>query len=99
VDVYTVICRVQSGEAFKIHLLAEDESDAARLAKKRGHDVDQVMPLYGSGQQPRWATGKKVAKTVDRSRCPACGYSLRGLPIEDGVITCPECGKRTALTR
>ena len=32
----------------------------------------------------------KQAKSV-------CGYSLLGLTIEDGAVTCPECGERIVL--
>ncbi|MCC6321643.1 MAG: hypothetical protein IT438_09455 [Phycisphaerales bacterium] len=28
--------------------------------------------------------------------CPACGYSVRGLPVENGEVRCPECGKHAS---
>jgi hypothetical protein len=36
----------------------------------------------------RWAVGQQI----DAARCPACRYSLLGIPPVEGVITCPECG-------
>jgi len=36
----------------------------------------------------RWAIGQQI----DAARCPACRYSLLGIPVVEGVITCPECG-------
>lgn len=27
-----------------------------------------------------------------RGRCDECGYDLHGLPREDGLVRCPECG-------
>lgn len=36
----------------------------------------------------RWAVGQQI----DAARCPACRYSLLGIPAADGIITCPECG-------
>lgn len=26
--------------------------------------------------------------------CPGCGYRFGGIPIRDGAIVCPECGRR-----
>ncbi len=34
-------------------------------------------------------------RRIARGQCPACAYSLAGLPA--GVATCPECGARTPL--
>lgn len=36
----------------------------------------------------RWAVGQQL----DAARCPACRYSLLGIPPVEGAITCPECG-------
>ena len=30
---------------------------------------------------------------LQRAKCPNCNYSMLGLPIEDGKMTCPECGE------
>lgn len=39
-----------------------------------------------------------VRKQLRGTRCPACSYSLLGLSILEGVLTCPECGGRHTLT-
>ncbi len=31
------------------------------------------------------------------ARCPACQFSLLGLPVHDGVTRCPECGTDITL--
>src|SRR5690606_22257815 len=36
----------------------------------------------------RWAVGQQI----DAARCPACRYTLLGIPAVEGIITCPECG-------
>lgn len=41
----------------------------------------------------RWAIRQGLLDT----RCPACTYSMLGLTVEDGHVTCPECGLRTSL--
>lgn len=41
----------------------------------------------------RWAIGQQI----DAARCPACRYSLLGIPAAGGVITCPECGDGRAV--
>lgn len=30
--------------------------------------------------------------------CPGCGYDLRGQPVKNDVLQCPECGSVTDLT-
>lgn len=41
----------------------------------------------------RWAIRGQLSGT----RCPTCRYSMLGLRITGGSVTCPECGKSTAL--
>lgn len=41
----------------------------------------------------RWAV-----RTVLRvAKCPACTYSLLGLPLSEGKVRCPECGRDIAI--
>ena len=40
---------------------------------------------------------RHVRSKVERTRCPACRYSLLGQRVVDGVIGCPECGGTTTL--
>jgi hypothetical protein len=41
----------------------------------------------------RTRRGRVSAVMIKHRRCPHCGYSLRGLPVDpsDGVTVCPEC--------
>jgi hypothetical protein len=42
-----------------------------------------------------WAIFDRMARSAVgamRQRCPRCTYSLSGLPVEAGVVLCPECG-------
>ncbi len=39
----------------------------------------------------RWLI-RTIRLKVRQASCPACGYSLLGLAVDLGVITCPECG-------
>lgn len=43
----------------------------------------------------RWA----LRQHLTRARCGSCDYSLLGLPIVDGVATCPECGTKAELAK
>lgn len=38
-----------------------------------------------------------VSKHVAMACCPICRYSMLGLPIDDGAVICPECGRRNIL--
>ncbi len=38
----------------------------------------------------RWLI-RTIRLKVRQASCPGCGYSLLGLAVEYGVITCPEC--------
>jgi hypothetical protein len=48
--------------------------------------------VWGTLKRRRW--GKIPAAMLRHSRCPHCGYDLRGLPVDpgDGATVCPECG-------
>ena len=41
----------------------------------------------------RWA----IRKELVQSDCPKCDYQLLGLPVQAGVVRCPECGTDTNL--
>jgi hypothetical protein len=45
------------------------------------------------GAKRRGQRMKVLAVLLKHRRCPHCGYSLRGLPVEagDGATVCPEC--------
>jgi ribosomal protein S27AE len=38
----------------------------------------------------RWLI-RTIRLRVRQASCPGCGYSLLGLAVELGVVTCPEC--------
>jgi hypothetical protein len=85
VDLFTVICRRQHA-TFKVFIAAETPEEAAAEARKRGHDVDQVMKA-GVWTRPGEAGRQPAA-------CTRCGYDLDGLTAERGWCVCPECGLR-----
>ena len=35
---------------------------------------------------------RAIQRQLRLSSCPRCGYSLLGLRVSDGAVTCPECG-------
>jgi hypothetical protein len=41
----------------------------------------------------RWA----IDLRLQGARCPSCSYSLLGLDVRDGIVVCPECGRRERL--
>lgn len=43
----------------------------------------------------RWAVRGQLAA----ARCPSCRYLLLGLPVVDGTVTCPECGRVLELAK
>jgi hypothetical protein len=89
-DVFIVICRGPAGETFKIYVLADNSLDAMAQSRRRGHDVDQAVPLYPAESA---AKSPRVKPSHSRGGCVVCGYALRGLPVNDGTVRCPECGK------
>jgi hypothetical protein len=40
---------------------------------------------------------RSVLNHLERARCPYCLFSLCGLVLELGAVTCPECGARIVL--
>lgn len=42
---------------------------------------------------------RAIKGCIDAARCGMCDYSLLGLPILAGVVTCPECGHTLDLVR
>jgi hypothetical protein len=40
---------------------------------------------------------RAIASRLASARCAACDYSLLGLPVNNGVVMCPECGFELAL--
>ena len=65
-----------------------------------GAAISGAPPARAGGVRAGGASGTRMIDlwvittkaTSDQPVCPACGYSLRGLPR--GVIPCPECGAR-----
>jgi hypothetical protein len=45
----------------------------------------------------RWLI-RTIRLKVRQASCPGCGYSLLGLMVELGVVTCPECAAPFFLT-
>src|SRR5262249_32661132 len=39
-----------------------------------------------------------MVQRARKATCPACHFSLRGLPVEAGIVRCPECGLCTVLS-
>lgn len=52
------------------------------------------MRVFVDGVTRAVATPVDVSKTP--GSCANCGYALEGLPIEDGEMRCPECGRHTS---
>jgi hypothetical protein len=42
---------------------------------------------------------RAIKGCIDAARCGMCDYSLLGLPIHAGIVTCPECGHTLDLVR
>ena len=40
---------------------------------------------------------RAILGCLESDRCPKCDYSLLGLPVHAGVVTCPECGFASEL--
>ena len=38
-----------------------------------------------------------IRRQIADTRCPKCRYSLLGLKLDSGTVTCPECGARHSL--
>ena len=40
---------------------------------------------------------EEVSTTREHATCPACGYDLFGLTVDQNIVRCPECGLRLDL--
>jgi hypothetical protein len=74
----------------------------------RGTGVDAVervlwpvnLAVFALGAVQFWRSGRRArarlvwAVMLEHSRCPHCGYDIRGLPADpqDEATVCPECG-------
>jgi len=106
VTTYIVIVRNEEGTSFdKVYVVAESESEAVEKVRARGLVVDQVL---GPTARPRPAAGApgtaaSTAPSVHPRLEPAtscdCGFSLDGLVVREGIVTCPECGRRHVVAR
>jgi hypothetical protein len=55
--------------------------------------VGTVLAAAGVGFAVRDLTLRKaIARAITLASCPRCRYSLLGLPVERGLVQCPECG-------
>jgi hypothetical protein len=55
-----------------------------------------LSPLAGFFFRDVWLRAA-IRASLARTNCRECRYSLLGLHATEGVVTCPECGKRIAL--
>jgi DNA-directed RNA polymerase subunit RPC12/RpoP len=77
-----------------------DEQGNPRLIEVRWLDVSKIglgtyrVVINVDGQE------RCRLEPIDTSKpanvCAYCGYSLRGLPVENSEIRCPECGRHTS---
>lgn len=79
----------RDGESYHVEVRLVDESRFS-LGKYR-------MVVMVDGIERARVKGTKDALPPDT--CAGCGYSLVGLPIEDGSRACPECGELSAADR
>jgi hypothetical protein len=62
-----------------------------------GITLSVLLPMvFVSNLRSGWLRGK-IETHLATIECAACQYSLLGLPVIDGGITCPECGQRFDL--
>lgn len=40
---------------------------------------------------------RKRIRGFERRMCPNCEQDLRGIPEQDGLLTCPECGSKSSI--
>lgn len=54
------------------------------------------MPLWAFLAPPAalWLFLIVIARRLKPGCCRDCGYDLKGVPRDDGKVTCPECGSR-----
>jgi hypothetical protein len=86
---FSVVCVDDEGSFFRVHIAAPTAEAAAAQARAQGHVV-AITYLDGLSR----ADQNRILRVLRRSdgACPACGYSLEGLPRKDGRVICPECG-------
>lgn len=86
---FSVVCVDERGSFFRVHVAAATAEEAAAKARQQGHVV-AITYLDGLSH----ADQNRILRVLRRNdgSCPACGYSLEGLPAQDGKVICPECG-------
>jgi MFS family permease len=68
----------------------------------RTPEVDGLKPGdVGYERRPGLISGfsASVHRPAQGPRCPVCDYVVSKLPIQDGAVTCPECGTRTPVEK
>lgn len=56
-----------------------------------------ALPFVGSLAVRDWCLRRCIGIQIAGARCEKCSYSLLGLPIHEGWVTCSECGQRLSL--
>lgn len=76
-----------------------DEKGASRhvevrvVAPKAGLTLTRCVEVQVDGELR--ATLSPTAEGRTSGCCENCGYALTGLPVENGEIRCPECGRHS----
>jgi hypothetical protein len=88
-----VLCAILVISFFAIALITGDIRDAP-YAKSAGLVYLCAIPWIVWFAVKRRRFGKVASAMLKYSRCPHCGYDLRGLlrSTDDGATICPECG-------
>lgn len=60
-------------------------TDCPECGAVRAADIDA---LRAARAKPR-----TDGAVLNAATCSSCGHSLKGLTVESGIVTCPECGR------
>jgi len=74
--------------------LRESDRMAHSSSTSRGRRREPDVRVLDRGM----SEGEARPRLVDRGACPSCDYPLRGLPLVEGRVICPECGGAFTLT-
>lgn len=61
--------------------------------------VPMVLPLVVMWLVRDRMLRRGLRRQIATAACVSCGYSLLGLPVQAGEVTCPECGHQHDLQR
>lgn len=85
---FRVVCRGGGLIDYLVDVEAADVGAAAAGARAMGHEPLLVFPAALSHREQHLVV---LAWRRGGTECPACGYSLKGLPALAWTV-CPECG-------